>query len=531
MSDNVLSASSSTSGVSNVRRFPWKILLVCAVVLLPVLTYPFGQDHSTFIRGGRVLLAGGTLYVDYVDVKPPLIYVIFGLADFVAGSSVVLVRALEVVFQLITIGALLFVLNGITQRRLWLWISAIAYAVLYCNQGYSQVGQAESFCALPIVGALWCATQTGGRSRWLVLALCMTVAVMLKYTLGIIGPAVCIVWLFRNGLRNSFPTIVATAAAFIGLMLICYTPFLLSDGFLDGLKATMQYLGVYSAYPAFGPILVRNALKLTAIWFGDNLSITTTFLVVVAVALLLAKRYSLREQGVVSSSVWMFLALILTVILERKFAPYHFSRLNIPISFLVGTTALYWTEVRERFLSSSREIRWGFAFVICLLLVLSPLPRYMNVVQLGIRSIGNPSVYDAYLTRPELPGFDFNAIRVLRTDLNNRLVPSDRLLMMSMMATPLLTQLPTIQTSSFADSHMYFGTGATSSWRERAATDLRRANWVVVDTIDVCEGVNLHQRTSWQSLKADTLLLPILTTHFTAVDTVACFIIYKRVQS
>lgn len=532
MSDTVARVSPvSAERPTDVGRFPWVILVVCFVILLPTLAFPFGQDQSTFLRGGREILGGGTLYVDFIDVKPPLIYVLYGIADILTGGSVVLMRVLDILLQVFAIAMLVVVMRSITAHRLWWWTSAVLYSVLYSTLGYSQTAQAESFCAIPIVASIWCATKTSGRRRWVILGISIGIAFALKYTLGIIGPAVMMIWLLRDGRTASWRAITYSSLLAASIIVLTYIPFLLMDGFVEGMQTTMQYLRVYASYPNVSIPFATDALKQLGTYFGDNLSITVTSLVLIGAGLLLSPRHSQRELSFLTASIAVFVVLLATVILERKFSPYHFSRLYLPIMILAGAGATYLFSFRIKITSMSREMRWSLVALSLCLLALSPLPRYVNVVQLALRSIGNPHVYDAYLTRPEIPGFSYTSLRALKTDLDVRLVPTDTVIIMSMMATSIVSHLPTQHTSSFADSHLYFGVGADPAWRERAIKDVLASDWIVVDTIDACEGVNLHLRTSWQSLQRDSLIMPVVRSHFTVADTVDCFILFKRIAS
>ncbi len=531
MSETDVTVVATDAHPSEARDFPWTILLVCFIILLPVLAFPFGQDQSTFLRGGREILAGGTLYVDFIDVKPPLIYVLYGIADILTGGSVVLMRMLDILFQVSAIALLLVVMRSITPQRLWLWAAAVIYSVLYSTLSYSQTAQAETFCVVPIIAAIWCATQSSGRKRWVILAFCMAVAFILKYTLIIIGPAVMIVWLLRDRPVASWRAIIYSSLLSAVILVVAFMPFLLMDGFFEGLQTTIQYLRVYASYPPMSISFATDALKQLGTYFGDNLSIAITSLVLVGGGLLLFPRLTHRESSLVSASITMFVVLLVTVILERKFSPYHFARLYLPMMILAGAGVAYILSLRGRLSSLPREMRWSLITLILCALALSPLPRYVNVVQLALRSIGNPHVYDAYLTRPEVQGFNYTSLRALKTDLDVRLVPTDTVVIMSMMATSIVGHLPTQHTSSFADSHLYFGVGAAPTWRQQAVKDVLASDWVVVDTIDACGGVNLHERTSWQSLQQDSLIMPVMRTHFTVVDTVDCFIIYKRIPS
>lgn len=51
-------------------------------------------DESTYLLIGKELFNGSILYVDYIDTKPPGIFLLYGLADFLTGSGMFVMRLL-----------------------------------------------------------------------------------------------------------------------------------------------------------------------------------------------------------------------------------------------------------------------------------------------------------------------------------------------------------------------------------------------------------------------------------------------------
>jgi hypothetical protein len=72
--------------------------LFVAVALLtraPFLRVPFlDLDEAAALVGSRVLLGGGTLYVDFADNRPPLLYAFYALAQALFGDGLPAVRLL-----------------------------------------------------------------------------------------------------------------------------------------------------------------------------------------------------------------------------------------------------------------------------------------------------------------------------------------------------------------------------------------------------------------------------------------------------
>ncbi len=75
-----------------------RFLLFAAVALLtraPFLRVPFlDLDEAAALVGSRVLLGGGTLYVDFADNRPPLLYAFYALGQTLFGGGLLGVRLL-----------------------------------------------------------------------------------------------------------------------------------------------------------------------------------------------------------------------------------------------------------------------------------------------------------------------------------------------------------------------------------------------------------------------------------------------------
>ena len=97
--------------------FPWGVWLLGTALLLPILTFPVHTDQATFLRGGMALLEGGTLYVDFIDVKPPLVYMLYAIPAAVAGASEIGIRVFDLIWQSGALAMLLLALRRIDSDR------------------------------------------------------------------------------------------------------------------------------------------------------------------------------------------------------------------------------------------------------------------------------------------------------------------------------------------------------------------------------------------------------------------------------
>ena len=152
--------------------------VVLAVVALLALRLPtnivpiLNVDEADFAVESGVLLDGGRPYVDFVEKKPPLIYVLYagGLA-LVGRHNLPGLRLLLIAW----IAASAFALAGIArkvlgERAALLAAPAYAVAVSVGPPLDFHAANAETLFALPLLAGTWLCLPADGdspRARWL----------------------------------------------------------------------------------------------------------------------------------------------------------------------------------------------------------------------------------------------------------------------------------------------------------------------------------------------------------------------------
>lgn len=507
--------------MANTRANSFWLWLCGFVILLPTLAMPLGQDQATFFRGGRAMLEGGLLYADFVDVKPPLLYLIYGAGGLAFGSSALGLRIFDLLWQGATIALLIAFLRSRNAEVTWTWCAVFIYALLYTTLGHAPTAQAETLFALPLIGILMLVDRSSSWSRDTLLGMLFGIAFLLKYPLAITGPAVVALFLIRgDGWKK---TALSTVHMVLGslVFIIGVTWSLIADPrFSHAFADVVEYLGVYTASSPWSLATLVAGMKATSVFVGDNISI------IICAAFIIGILASKRHLIVTATLITLFLAL--SIVIERKFQPYHFARLYVPVSVVGGLgLSILLMQTRQLMRRASTLHRATLVSCCFLAVVFTPIPRFLNITRLAVTTLANPEAYTDYIAQAGMPCSDYQAVERLKTDLTQRLRPSDRVMLVSMMATPIAPFLPTRHLGSFADSHFYLGTGATASWKAQAALQLAQADWVIVDTADVNQGMNLHGHTSWQSLRTNDELWHAVADHHQLVDTVACFYIYQ----
>jgi len=135
----------STNDLGGVPRSGWRLAVACASLLAigsaPIFLRTFVNDDSTYALVARKLAAGGLLYRDAVDNKPPLIYLTFGAAYALFGNaSLAVVKLLAVAVDLACAGLLLLIGRRLFSPRVG------ALAALFFSAA-AVTGLAEDFAA------------------------------------------------------------------------------------------------------------------------------------------------------------------------------------------------------------------------------------------------------------------------------------------------------------------------------------------------------------------------------------------------
>jgi hypothetical protein len=465
---------------------------LCIALLLPMFAFPLGTDQSAFLRGGAVIAQGGILYVDFIDVKPPLIYLLSAISWFLFGWEQWGIRVLDILWQ----GATILSISAVTRaagydqwsRRIAMLLYALAIPALQ----FSQTFQPETFLALPLLWMLHLASQRTGTEGSFRIGALAGVMVMLKYTFGIAILAIGIVELLqrvpvRTLLNRSWRGAVGMAASMtVIIAVVGRTP-----EFYDEWSTVFAFTQQYASRPAWSLSLAWTTLEQTVLW---TLRTGPVLLLAALWTSLKGKRSTLEMM-----SIALFVGMLFTVVLEKRFFPYHFARTFIPLVVLAAP-ALMLLIRRSRAYGS-----WVAIGVVVILLVASPALRWTNVMRLAATSVVDPRTFDAYLSRPGVPGLSYLDYHATTEYLRTR-PDGAQTMVISAAATTILPAVARSEQSAFADAHFYLSAEPLpAAWVDRARAEIRRAQWLVVDTSDVLPSVTGHWRTSHSMLRSSPL--------------------------
>jgi len=163
------------------------MFLLAAVLLAPILTYPFGRDQGVFAAVADVIARGGAPYRDAWEIKPPAIYYLFWSSFALFGRSMLAPRLLDFLWTLAAAGVLVFI--GKRLCSVWAGAAGSLCFITYYALGFDfwHTTQCDGFTSLPIIlSAAAMLAAEDRRSPWLALAsgALVGIAVAFKFTLG-----------------------------------------------------------------------------------------------------------------------------------------------------------------------------------------------------------------------------------------------------------------------------------------------------------------------------------------------------------
>ncbi|MEP7234200.1 MAG: glycosyltransferase family 39 protein [Ignavibacteriota bacterium] len=334
----------------NISAISWRWILICSgvLLLLMMLAFPFGYDQAAFMIGGEMTIKPGAIpYRDFLDTKPPVIFIIYGLASLLFGHHEWSIRAFDILFQIGTLLYFFKILSRISGDKKFALFSVLLYIVFYVSSGYWMTAQAETFAMLPslIIFDLTDRTLKSSDQRsitqyatGLYAGVASAIVFLLKFTLLTV-PVAAIIYLIlerRSGTQSSKKYILGLIVGFVaitgGYLLYLYQTDSL-DRFIEALDWVKNYADVDPAF-AMHTIIERyfKQFPMLAIYpFGLSGIILAALGIVWYFREKLRPSPSMRpqEHNRNSAMLHLFLQLCLglcAVLYERKFFPYHFAR-------------------------------------------------------------------------------------------------------------------------------------------------------------------------------------------------------------
>ena len=508
-------------------------LFALPLLLLPTLFLPLGNDQAIFARGGEFLFNGGVLYRDYMDQKPPLIFIFYGIAQTLLGRSDVGIRLFDLLWQTGTMLSLAYTIGALSGKRIYGLTAAALYGALYASMGHSETIQCETIASPAIVWLLYLSVSGNRNSlRTIVLrgalaGLCFAA----KFPLGIMLPVLILWEYFENSdLRRRVRNISSILAGFIVGTVAGLSPLFngeTASGYLYVLEYTRDYVNMIPANVE----LLQLALKSTATFLGDNISLILVISMIAGILTVVSGDMPRNGDGgskLLIFSSFILIALLASVMVERRFLPYHFTRSYVPFTIVAtyGFLSVLSGVVRNYAYLSTQVKLLLITICVCGLLF-SPLPRVVKNCRMSFFSVTDSAASAGLLQQENNPVLIAVDVRNTADFIRSRRQPG-RTFVVAMNCSNTYRALDERPFSRFTLPVYYYARVIPKGAYDQMLDEVRQARWIVIQTNDVMPTLYGHNKSSWECVQGDMVLYPYLTEHFTRAAEFGALYVYER---
>lgn len=509
--------------------------LVYFAILFPVLFYPIGVDFTIFLLGGRSVLEGGKIYVDYIDIKPPFVYYLFALIYFVCGNSQFLIQLFNLLLHFIIAVLISNIVEKVTQDEKLAFIAPIPYLFLLHSFNHHNLMELESLFNLVFLVILYLVLFAKKiKLKFILIGVLVAVSFSLKYVLGIILFAVVLVEWEKNNISRSIANLLILVVSFLFFSLVLFLPIFVDKEILNGFLRIVNYLAFYYQLVVDRNHTFKYALDTIGGFFGIHFSIAFLFAGSIgiwkAVKLFQGDGNGGGSLGPLNRRFHLFLLLSLilltiSIILENKYFGYHNLRLLSILSIYVGIGLVEIYNDLRRFSPWSKRIivvALGVMFIF-----LSPFPRFANHLIPIPYYFFDQSKYANYYDNKN-SNFDKLAQALKIKDfINPQVKEADTVMLIGEIPT-LNMYLRNKHFSAFAFPVFYLSPyRVPKEWEKVLFDELHHSRFIIVQRNDAFHFYQ-YKPSTLESLQWKSEYYNIIRDRFRSVLETTDFIIYKR---
>ena len=399
-----------------VRRLYFGLTALAAAWATASLSWPFGWDQGILAWVGDVIHQGGMPYRDAWDIKGPLAYYLYALAQWLFGKNLWGIRLLDLVFLAVSAAVLGRVVRGLSDSVIARW-ACLIFILWYGSGSFWHTAQPDGWASMMILIGMAPFMKASGRltvKSLVVAGSLVGCAALIKPFFAAFLLIALLGVIIREGTwaRRAATDAVVLVASFA-------LPVTLAAGWFAHRGALDELIEVYLVYPAVvytDLTLLSPASRLRGVLEYVLAGKVVVVLLPAAVLGLLRLWQTARRTALVLLG-WTGLGVAI-VALQNRFFEYHWTLLLPPLVLLgaVGFHAAFeeWREHLGRPPSPPRPVSAVLALLLFLLLLVHVSARpFYDVASWATFAMGLRTANDYYARFP-IAGSDILAADHIR---------------------------------------------------------------------------------------------------------------------
>ena len=373
--------------------------VMSTLLLIGMLAFPFGPDQSIFEIGGEMIFKKGAIpYRDFIEMKQPLIFYIYGFTNWVFGNHEWSIRLFDVIYHIFTLAILFKLLRKVYQNEKIAILSVFLYTLYYTGGGYWTTAQTESFALLPLLIIASAVLQFEERLNsfkqvsWLgaKIGIAFFILISLKFTLAfaLLGIFPVVVFHSNQNYKTKLRFILSTVFFAVSSIVLTGFAIYLSGGwnnFVDCLISISHYADIV---PLFS---IETYKTIYFHQFPENFigAISATYILLSIIGIVLSFTKDLQTKKLPSSIrifhliiLWQLAFGLLGVLFERKNFAYHYLRIAWTLFPFISIGIIYCFEFLRKISHEkgiNRFTKSKYLIFVCILLCVtlffSPFPK------------------------------------------------------------------------------------------------------------------------------------------------------------
>jgi hypothetical protein len=514
----------------------YSIMFLTIIILSITLFFPISTDLSIFLFGGQTIAEGKKIYVDYLDIKPPLVYYIYSLVYNLFGFDEFKIRIIDYIYQIFTLLSLFVLVKEIHKSNLIASLSCLIYSVLYTNLTYGSTFQVESLISLPLLWIIYFMKNLEEIKtiRLLYVGLLVGIIICLKFTFAIIiFPLLLQIIIHHNTLKQKVFIIFKLSLAIIIGIIIGLLP-LIDQDILTGFKEIMALLYKYSKLPPFSVELIQRELTWVYIYISNRISILL-FLIFCLSFLSLAQfrlKDKLSSNAIVYfNSLFLTVFLLLSVVIEKKLFPYHYSRMYGTFVILLSYGIFNIKEIIQNSNRSRNEILTIIlAVIIPFAYIFSPIRETVELAKLPYYYFKSNDEFNKINEDSTTQNIRKETFHNIANYINSDLKKGEKIIVLPPAANEILFYTTNTKKSKFGHFLYYLGVASTEKWQKEFVEESIESNYIIVSRADsnINDLISGMKMSTFDAIKTLPTMDSIIENHFYIGYEFRGFVVYKK---
>ncbi|MET0183417.1 MAG: glycosyltransferase family 39 protein [Caulobacterales bacterium] len=339
---------------------------------LTTLALPFGWDHGIMTAASAPYAHGGLPYRDSWDMKGPVAYLPFALADLLFGPSMWGTRLVDLVIEIPALWVLARCLSGVMNPKFGV-LTALSYYLWYSASGWFYTAQPDAWAAAWSIIAIAPLLRPEAKPSLLMLAAsgffigCAGLVKPFFFALGLV-PLVFIALAQATWMKRFQLALALAGGAMVPLALVLI--YFAAKGGLNALLEVHILFSLHSYSGADGSLKYSVDSLISFAGLASNALLAPFFVVGVW-----ALRRNVRLLAILLA--WWAVAL-LCVVIQGKFYPYHWF-IVYPPSIVFAALGAYALFKESSALSAGRVLAIAAPTIFLLLVVAQPFKDAVKV--------------------------------------------------------------------------------------------------------------------------------------------------------